>query len=502
MTTMGTETKAAGATRPFHVDIGPRLRTNELVASVPVFSASPVGLTIGAGAYTPTKDADSKGATVWLIGGTPGVSYEVSCTYTTNSTPAVVDTVSFIVVIEEPYVAVTQPFDGIIDLVRDFGLDPTGAAECSAQFNAANAAAPVGSTLYFRTGKYKFGSTSGAADMLNPLTAGVTVTGPSRGMRRGHRVDVPIDQAGALIQVYGTGRLFRSGDETTIENLEIESTFQNPNAVTPTVAGYWFDITSFGCTVRQITAINPYQLINVAVAGCTIDQVYGFPLFRGINLGVCNDVVRVSNVHLNPNLSDANPTYRAIGPNLKTYVAANAIAYLLDGAEGFQFSNCFAFGYTRGLHLGGGSGYFLGGGFDQSGGTAVMMAGAAGSGASTLSGITFHGTGFVPVVGGNCIQFADTHVPVTASERPSCTVIGGVFDAVAPGAGRGVVIPAASYGICRVIGSTFQHMANECGRNDSANAFLRFDQVINTPTSATRTAGAGAISDVNGLTLP
>lgn len=372
--------------------------------------------------------------------------------------------------------------------------DLTGAVSAVAAINAA--ASRVGAWVHLP---------DGIALLDNTITpaAGVTITGPERGMRRGHRVDVPITNAGVLLKATNTAvPLFQSSDECSFRNLEIYYPNQNPNGVTPTAYGATFNITSFGVTVENITAINPYTLMNITVAGCKVDTIYAFPLFRGIVLGVCNDVVRVSNVHLNPNLSDANATFRALGPNLKTYAAANAIAYVIDGAEGFQFSECFAFGYTRGLHLGGGSGYFAGGGFDQCA-TDVMLAGAGGSGASTLSGIVFTKTGFVTPQGGIHVNFADTHVAATASERPRIELVACVFDASGTGSGRGIYMPSTSYGVCQITGGLFQHQAAECGFNDSANGWLRASGVASTPTCAARFHGGSPnIFDDGGMQLP
>jgi hypothetical protein len=396
----------------------------------------------------------------------------------------------------------TSPGSGIFFWAQRRGwirpdIDLTGSVDATAAINAA-ANVRDGACVELPHGVVRI---DGA---IAPGKAGVTITGSEgRGLRRGHRVDVPVPNAGTLIHARGTASpLFASADECSFRNLEIYYPDQNPNGVTPTTYQPTFNITHFGCTVENVTAINPYTFLQVAVGGFTADRLIGCPLFRGIILGICPDVVRISNVHFNQNVSASNPTYRAIGPNLITYIAANVIQFLIDGAEGFQFSNCFSYNGVRGLHLGGGSGYFHGGGFDQAG-TCVMLAGAGGVGASTLAGIHFVSTGFIPKTGGVGVHFADTHTAASASERPRVEITGGLFDATAPGAGRGVVFPAASYGVCQINGGLFQHMDNECGLNDSDNAYLQARGVASTPTCAARFQGTSAnIEDIDPFEIP
>lgn len=510
MTPIARFEKSPTATKDYHIDFGAYLRPEESLTGV-TFAVSPSGITVGSGAYDPVIDADGKGCTFWLVGGTAGSQYTVTCHFTTDNSPPRIDDRGILIVVEgDPSGEGVEEgeeftFSTLANsyVPRRFYLrpdiDPTGVVDATAAINAA-ASVRDGACIYLPDGVVRIDGS------IVPTKAGVTIMGAEgRGLRRGHRVDVPVTCAGTLIHARGTTNpLFVSADECSWRNLEIYYPDQNPDGVTPTTYQPTFDVSHFGCTVENVTAINPYTLLDVAVGGFTADRLIGFPLFRGIVLGICPDVVRLSNIHLNPNVSSSNPTYRAIGPNLLAYAVANGIGFLIDGAEGFELSNCFAFGYARGLNLGGGSGYFNGGGFDQCA-TCVMLTGAGGSGASNLSGLVFSCSGFVPVTGGVAVHFADTHAAASASERPRCEIVGGVFDATAPGAGRGVVMPSASYGACQVTGGMFQHMANECGLNDSANAYLQFIGVGSTPTCAARvqgTAPAGQRTDINPFALP
>jgi hypothetical protein len=82
----------------------------------------------------------------------------------------------------------------------------------------------------------------------------------------------------------------------------------------------------------------------VSANGGTIDRVQGAPMLRGIDLGRCADVVRVSNVQFNSGgsagMADAA---------LVAWMRANLTAFGIDGADIACFTDCFAYGANIGI---------------------------------------------------------------------------------------------------------------------------------------------------------
>lgn len=79
--------KSSSAVTDWTVDWSAELEAGEEIASVQwLVSGQDSSLEIGAGPYGSTHDA--KRATCWLLGGTPGGRYVLTCRVTTTSTPA------------------------------------------------------------------------------------------------------------------------------------------------------------------------------------------------------------------------------------------------------------------------------------------------------------------------------------------------------------------------------------------------------------------------------
>lgn len=96
---MGSFTKGAGSTKDYRIDFTPFLKPAEKVISA-TYAASGVGLTIGTGPYASTLAADGKSGVVWLAAGNPGVTYEVTCRFTTDNVPPRIDERTFEITIE------------------------------------------------------------------------------------------------------------------------------------------------------------------------------------------------------------------------------------------------------------------------------------------------------------------------------------------------------------------------------------------------------------------
>jgi hypothetical protein len=91
---METRYKDPGDTLDFTRDFGEFLESGEELDSVD-WGVTPSGPTIGTGSYVPTVSSDGKRATVWIAGGTAGVSYTVTATATTDNAPPRIKETSF-----------------------------------------------------------------------------------------------------------------------------------------------------------------------------------------------------------------------------------------------------------------------------------------------------------------------------------------------------------------------------------------------------------------------
>ncbi len=91
---METRFKDPGDTLDFTRDFGDFLESGEELESVD-WEVTPSGPTIGTSSYEPTISSDGKRATVWLSGGTVGVSYIVTASATTDNVPPRIKDASF-----------------------------------------------------------------------------------------------------------------------------------------------------------------------------------------------------------------------------------------------------------------------------------------------------------------------------------------------------------------------------------------------------------------------
>lgn len=373
-------------------------------------------------------------------------------------------------------------------------IDPNGGTDATARILAA-ANQRTGAWVYLPDGKYKVGSTSGAADIfdLTALPKGTTISGPERGQKSGHRLYNDGNPAvGATLYVYGTGRLFVSGEQKCFANFEV----YYPNQVktgAPTPYGYAFDITGHGCSVHSVTTVNPYDLLRCggSVGGCDVDHIWGFPLHRGIYLGRVTDVARVHRCNFNP----AADWQSAIGSGstLPAWVAANGAHFLVDGAEAFQFSECFSYGAAIGFSSNdedgdayrGSGGKWEGGGFDQ---CTVAFRFTKGM----WQGMTVTNCSIAPPAGAYGILFEDTTVPAVQWQRAKVHFFGlrtsgPHFRTCQMGAG-------ATYGQAFFIGGQFYGgPTSAIFGNDSTNpsTIVGYDDIM-WDSTYTLKAGAGA----------
>jgi hypothetical protein len=452
---------------------------------------------------TRTADADASaefvsGAITRVLAGTvnAGTSYvlTVGGGFTLN-TDAVTFTLYNLNAIEQGVnVGDVPQFEGTTYVPRRFWITPdidlTGTTDATAAILAA-AQERVGACVYLPDGVIRMNSGI-------TLPQGACITGRERGMARGHRGTggTPLLNTGTLIHVYGTGKLFTMGMQSAVRNLELYYPSQVTTG-TPTAYDYAFYCGSNadGCTIENITAINPYDLIHIDTqggGGARIDNVWAFPFSHGIRLGRVADVARISNVHFNPANNDSGaPT---------AWVLANGIAFLVDGAEQFSFTDCFAYGYLRGLLLidadadsfQGVYGDWKGGGFDQCE-VCVLIADPTGL---CMRGLKMSDVSFIPIdtTGYGIVSQDDTAASIP-DNRPTIYVTNCQFSGTShpknvwlfPNSNARVVIKGGS-----MQGASTQH----CHAEGTAS-IIDLDDVITTG-AVTRISGGGKWSDRNG----
>ncbi len=91
---METRFKDPGDTLDYTRDFGEFLESGEEIDTID-WAVSPSGPTIGSSSYAPTVSSDGKRATVWLSGGSAGVTYTVTATATTDNVPPRIKDASF-----------------------------------------------------------------------------------------------------------------------------------------------------------------------------------------------------------------------------------------------------------------------------------------------------------------------------------------------------------------------------------------------------------------------
>ena len=186
------------------------------------------------------------------------------------------------------------------------------------------------------------------------IPTGVTLKGLNNGLKRGSFVfNAPISPSnytiiGSAIIVGGTGfnAITMTGYNCTIQGIEFHYPNITTSTVTPTVHGHTINVGSnaHGCTIRDIQCNFCYSFCNIEGDGITIDNVQGYPVYKGIFLGRVADVARITNIQFNYNvMAGANSSSPIV-----IYTQNNGTAYTIGGAEEFMFLNCFAFGYHQG----------------------------------------------------------------------------------------------------------------------------------------------------------
>jgi hypothetical protein len=179
---------------------------------------------------------------------------------------------------------------------------------------------------------------------------GCALVGRPSGVSFGHKQFSDIDNVGTRIDVRHTGKAFLLRDQSTVESLCLYYPDQVTTGSSPTDYDYaFYGVTgggenAYGFSLLNITLMNAYRGIFVSANGGTIDRVQGAPMLRGIDLGRCADVVRVSNVQFNSGGSAG-----MADSALVAWMRANLTAFGIDGADIACFTDCFAYGANIGI---------------------------------------------------------------------------------------------------------------------------------------------------------
>jgi hypothetical protein len=377
-------------------------------------------------------------------------------------------------------------------------VDPTGVVDATTAVQAA-LNTRTGACVNLPDGKLLIGGNL-------TIPAGVTLTGSPQSLRGGPYMFSPLNHAGTLILATSTGRLFTPAQNSQVLNLGVHYPNQVTNA-TPTVYDYtfWID-TVHGVAIENCYVTNPYRLLWINNAGgARIDNVYSWPLSRGIVTGRVPDVLRTSNVHFNPVILDSNNT----ATTLKAWVLANGVAFILDGAESYDFTDCFAISYAIGFWAAdfdgdsfwGASGNWKGGSFDNCAQCVVLDSPPS----VVNAGIKFYGVNMAPATGGLGVVCNDNQALPGGNSyyRPAidltdCAIGGGAQYGIA------LVCNANSRATISMVGGTVQNFTLFGASTAGANAKIAMNTVRRWTTllggSAITNGGTG-ITDINGITV-
>ncbi|MBI5093812.1 MAG: hypothetical protein HZB26_15405 [Candidatus Hydrogenedentes bacterium] len=103
------------------------------------------------------------------------------------------------------------------------------------------------------------------------------------------------------------------------------------------------------CTIRDVLLVNPYQAVDFGSSGSGrhyIENLYAYPLFKGIFIDKCYDIGRINNVHLWPFWG-----YSGDDDALGKFVTENAEAFIIGRTDWEYITNSFAIFYKVGFHF-------------------------------------------------------------------------------------------------------------------------------------------------------
>jgi hypothetical protein len=374
--------------------------------------------------------------------------------------------------------------------VLSFGAKGDGQTDDTPAIQAAlNAAAAVGGTVWLTPGPNAY-----RCNGTLYIPPHVTLKGGYGGMRRGMRLyfDTP---RGSLLHVYTPGNFIVMNHDSILDGVEI----YYPNQVTqgtPTPFGWTISMPSgaHGCTIRNITATNPYQFIYANADGFLIDGIQGYPLYLGILMDRVADVPHINNVQFNPN------NWIDCYQSLRDWVNSNAISLKMRAADDFMINSFFSYGYYCGMwfdtyladtNYPGSSGSLNLFGFDG----AWLGMTFSDRGISTWAGVTISNGLIAPVngpVGARAgIKFSDTQQYMGPGVSINNVSIFGPHD-------HSIWIEANSYARVSVVGGQMTQYVNDMVLCMGANAIVRLIGVRSMGGNGPRIYNPGG-SDISDL---
>ncbi len=103
------------------------------------------------------------------------------------------------------------------------------------------------------------------------------------------------------------------------------------------------------CTLIDVVMVNPYKAVDFGSHGSGrhfIQNLYAYPLYRGLFIDNCYDIGRVTNVHFWPFWG-----YTGDEDALGRWVSENAEAFIIGRTDWEYFTNCFCIFYKVGFHF-------------------------------------------------------------------------------------------------------------------------------------------------------
>lgn len=251
--------------------------------------------------------------------------------------------------------------------VLDFGARGDSTTDNTAPFQKALDAASTrgGAVVSVPAGRFLF---KGHLTIPPSTTLEGVGRAPSAVPEGGQTVLMPTEGKG---QVDGTAFITMQGNTPTLKGLMILYPDQDPHATAP--APYPWTVAQQGSqnlTMRDVTLVNPYQGINLTLAGRHyLSGIYGQPLSLGIYVDQIYDVGRIENVHFWP--------FWTQDPNTVNWTTAHGVMMRFGRTDWQYVFNTFSWGYSIGYHFiqtkdGTCNGNFLGIGADNTGDAIVV----------------------------------------------------------------------------------------------------------------------------------
>lgn len=238
----------------------------------------------------------------------------------------------------------TNPLPGAASPLQ-FGAKGDGVADCTDAFQKALDATgnADGGIVSIPAGTFRINGTLAIPD-------NVTLEGVNRAPVRG---GIPEKGGTVLLAFAGKNTLdgppfILMNENSVLKGLTIfypEQVKANPPIPYPwTIQGNGKD----NVTLLDVTMINPYQAVDLGSKPSGrhyIQNLYAYPLFKGLYINQCYDVGRIENIHFWP-FWDIDPQ-----SPLWVFTRENAEAFIIGKTDGEMAYNLFCIFYKIGMHF-------------------------------------------------------------------------------------------------------------------------------------------------------